>query len=214
MTIMHHPPEDLLGDFAAGKLDQAQHLVIAVHATQCERCHLFIKAIEVRAGRAIEDVVPVAMSADAFDTVIARIEATPDLRKMSKPLPASVGPSDEGEDLPEIVRSLPLGKWRTVAPGVSLRPILIPSTDRARAFLLRSAAGTRMLEHTHVGSELTCVLKGSFSHEGGRYSPGDFDFGNEDVDHQPIVGSEGPCLCIVAMTGKLRMNGLLGRLIN
>jgi hypothetical protein len=29
---------------------------------------------------------------------------------------------------------------------------------KARAFLLQSSPGTRMLEHTHTGSELTCVL--------------------------------------------------------
>ena len=70
-----------------------------------------------------------------------------------------------------------------------------------------------MLEHTHTGIELTCVLRGSFSHEGGRFGPGDFDFGDETLDHQPIVGSGEPCLCLVAMTGDLRMNGFFGRLI-
>ena len=54
------------------------------------------------------------------------------------------------------------------------------------------------LEHTHTGKELTCVLKGTFSHQGGRYGPGDFDFGDEAVDHRPIVGAEEPCLCLVA----------------
>jgi putative transcriptional regulator len=71
-----------------------------------------------------------------------------------------------------------------------------------------------MLEHSHTGTELTCVLKGSFSHQGGRYGPGDFDYGDDDVDHRPIVGDEGPCLCLVAMTGDLRMNGFFGRLIS
>lgn len=210
MTIMHHPRQELLGDFATGKLDQATHLVVAVHAAQCECCRTFVKAIELLAGKAIEDIEPVAMSADAFDAVMARIEAAPSLPGNSAPAP--VGPSDE--DLPEIVQRLPVGKRRIVAPGVSLRPILLGGSERSRAFLLQSAPGTRMLEHTHTGTELTCVLKGSFSHEGGRYGPGDFDFGDDSVDHRPIVGGEGPCLCIVAMTGNLRMNGLLGRLIN
>ena len=71
-----------------------------------------------------------------------------------------------------------------------------------------------MLEHTHTGTELTCVLKGSFSHQGGRYGPGDFDYGDDNMDHRPVVGDEGPCLCLVAMTGDLRMNGFFGRLIS
>jgi putative transcriptional regulator len=70
-----------------------------------------------------------------------------------------------------------------------------------------------MLEHTHSGIELTCVLKGSFNHVSGRFAPGDFDYGDETLDHQPIVGAEEPCVCLVAMTGELRMNGFFGRLI-
>ena len=77
----------------------------------------------------------------------------------------------------------------------------------------QSNPGTHMLEHTHTGTELTCVLRGSFSHEGGRFGPGDFDFGDETLDHQPIVGDGEPCLCLVAMTGDLRINGFFGRLI-
>ena len=118
------------------------------------------------------------------------------------------------DDLPEILRSCRFGKSRRVAPGVKLQPIMLPGADKSRAFLLWSAPGTRMLEHTHTGTELTLVLKGSFSHEGGEYRPGDFDFGDGDVDHQPIVGSDMPCLCLVAMSGDLQLHGWLGRLIS
>lgn len=211
MTIMHHPPEELLADCAIGKLDEAEQLVVSVHVSQCERCCRFVKAIELLAGRAIENIDPVAMPSGSFDAVMARIEDRSDVQKK----PQAAGLVEPGDaEFPEIIQGLRLGKRRSVAPGVSLRPILLAGSDRTRAFLLQSAPGTRMLEHTHTGSELTCVLKGSFSHEGGRYGPGDFDFGDDSVDHRPIVGDEGPCLCIVAMTGDLRLNGLLGRLIN
>lgn len=137
------------------------------------------------------------------------------MAKLDRPSPRpdapTVGPADD--DLPEILRHYRIGRRRRVAPGVSLRPIELPGSSRSRAFLLQSGPGTRMLEHTHTGTELTCVLRGSFSHEGGRFGPGDFDYGDETLDHQPIVGSDEPCLCLVAMTGDLRMNGFFGRLI-
>ncbi len=120
----------------------------------------------------------------------------------------------EIRELPDLLKRCQFGKRRKVAPGVSVQPIKLSHQGRARAFLLQSAPGTHMLEHTHTGTELTCVLKGSFSHQGGRFGPGDFDYGDDDVDHRPIVGDEGPCLCLVAMTGDLRMNGILGRLIS
>lgn len=210
MTISHHPPEDLLADFATGALGQAEHLVVAVHVTGCARCRGFVQAIEQLAGAALEDADPAPMAPDAFDAVMARIHARPTL-DAPRPKPASAAPAHQ--DLPEVLRHCRIGKRRRIAPGVSLQPIELSGPGKARAFLLQSAPGTRMLEHTHTGTELTCVLKGSFSHDGGRYGPGDFDYGDDDVDHRPIVGDEGPCLCLVAMTGELRINGFFGRLI-
>ena len=207
MTISHHPPEDLLADFAAGKLEEAHQLVVGVHVAGCARCSRFVRAIEQLAGAALEEIEPVPTAPDAFDRVMSRIENAPAAR--AAPPPASI----TDDEVPPALRNYRIGKRRRVAPGLSMRPIELSGSGKARAFLLRSAPGSRMLEHTHTGTELTLVLEGSFSHEGGRFGPGDFDYGDDEVEHRPIVGDEGPCLCLVAMTGDLRMNGLLGRLI-
>ncbi|GLH79854.1 transcriptional regulator [Bradyrhizobium sp. SSBR45G] len=211
MTISHHPPEDLLADFATGALDEAERLVVGVHVADCARCRRFVRAIEQLAGASLDAAEPVAMGADAFDAVMARI----DRRPQAAPVVSAIAELDpELADLPDMVKRYKIGRRRRVAPGISMRPIQLPGTGKSRAFLLRSEPGARMLEHTHSGNELTCVLKGSFSHLGGYYGPGDFDYGDDEVDHRPVVGDDGPCLCIVAMTGDLRMHGLLGRLIS
>ena len=210
MTINHHPPEDLLASFATGALDAAERLVVAVHVAGCAGCGRFVQAMEQLSGAALEDAAPAPLAVGAFDAVMARIHEGP--AEAVRPLPPRA--IADHPDLPAILRRCRIGKRRRVAPGVSVQPIELSSPGRARAFLLQSAAGTRMLEHSHTGTELTCVLKGSFSHQGGRYGPGDFDYGDDDVDHRPIVGDEGPCLCLVAMTGDLRMNGFFGRLIS
>ncbi|PIS99830.1 transcriptional regulator [Bradyrhizobium nitroreducens] len=207
MTISHHPPEDLLADFAAGKLEEAHQLVVGVHVAGCARCARFVQAVEHLAGAALEDVEPAPIAPDAFARVMSAIHESP--QETAAPPPAST----TDPDLPPALRRYRIGKRRRVAPGLSLRPIELSGSGQARAFLLRSAPGSRMLEHTHTGTELTLVLEGSFSHEGGRFGPGDFDYGDDEVDHRPIVGEEGPCVCLVAMTGDLRMNGFLGRLI-
>ena len=62
MTIAHHPPERFLAAFAAGKLDEGEHLVVAVHASQCPVCRRFVRAVEAIGGNAIEAAEPVAMS--------------------------------------------------------------------------------------------------------------------------------------------------------
>jgi putative transcriptional regulator len=210
MTIAHHPAGELLAAFAAGKLDEGEHLVVAVHASQCPACRRFVRAVEAIGGTAVESAEPVAMSKGSFETVMAKVERAPP--KMQAPQPAHHAVEDD--ELPELLKHYRIGRRRRIAPGVSLRPIDLPGNGKSRAFLLKSGPGTRMLEHTHSGIELTCVLKGSFSHVSGRFGPGDFDFGDESLDHQPLVGEGEPCLCLVAMTGDLRMKGFFGRLIS
>jgi putative transcriptional regulator len=60
---------------------------------------------------------------------------------------------------------------------------------------------------------MTCVLSGAFHHAGGHFGPGDFDLGDETVDHRPVVDAEQECVCLVAMEGQLMLSGLLGLLI-
>jgi len=210
MNIAHHPPEEILTAFAAGNLDEAQCLVVAIHVSQCPRCRRFVAAIEQLAGEALENIEPSPMVEAAFETLMARIEAEPWANAQAE---SAVREERSEEDLPDLLRRYRIGKRRRVAPGVSMRPILL-SEGRSRAFLLESTPGTRMLEHSHTETELTCVLKGSFSHQGGNFGPGDFDYGDGDVDHRPVVDSDGRCLCLVAMAGNLKMKGVIGRLIS
>jgi putative transcriptional regulator len=210
MNVTHHPSPELLASFAAGTLDAGEHLVVAVHVSGCSTCRRVVRAVEVIGGSTLEATEPAPMKVGAFDAVMAKLDESPPSARAPRV------PSDSltEDTLPEILRYYRIGPRRRVAPGVSMRPIELPSQSRSRAFLLSSNPRTRMLEHTHTGTELTCVLRGSFSHEGGRFGPGDFDFGDETLDHQPIVGDGEPCLCLVAMTGDLRMNGFFGRLIS
>jgi putative transcriptional regulator len=206
MSVTHHPPAELLAAFAAGTLDAGEHLAVAVHASGCPTCQRLVRAVESIGGSTLEAVEPAPMKAGAFEAVMAQIDRSP----APPPAPAS---SFTDDGLPNILKRYRIGRRRWVAPGVSMQPIALPDPSGSRAFLLRSAPGTHMLEHTHTGTELTCVLQGSFSHEGGRFGPGDFDFGDDTLDHQPTVDDGEPCLCLVAMTGDLRINGFFGRLI-
>jgi len=211
MTIEHHPPEEFLGRFAAGSLDQAEHIVIAAHVSMCARCRRLVAAFERLGGVALEAAEPVALASGAFDAALARIgsgDAGRTVQAVPRPRRAGM------EGLPKILDGYEIGPVRRVAPGLSKRVVVIPGEGNSRAFLLMAEPGTRMLEHTHTETELTCVLRGSFSHEGGRFGPGDVDLGDDTIDHQPVVGPDMPCVCIVAMSGRLRINGMMGRLID
>lgn len=207
MTIAHHPDDGLLAAFAAGALDLGQRVAIATHLRACASCRAWVRAMEQVGGTLVADAAPAALAEGALARALARIDEPAPL------LPAAPPRAEAPQALPRFVRTYDFGQWRRVAPGVALRPIQLPEQSPTRVFLLKARAGARLLEHTHTGIEMTCVLTGAFRHEGGRYGPGDFDLGDGDVHHEPRIEEGEECVSLIAMQGELRWRGLLGRLI-
>lgn len=207
MSIDHHPSEEILATYAAGALDLGQHVAIATHLMSCAQCRNWARSMERVGGALLAEAAPALLAEGALDRALARLD---------EPAPMMTPAAKAGEignlppGLPKFVKSYPFGAWRWVAPRVSLRPIILPEPGPTRVFLLKSAANTGMLPHAHTGIEMTCVLTGAFSHEGGRYGPGDFDFGDESVHHEPRVEAGEDCVCLVAMQGELQWSGLVG----
>ena len=211
MTIQHHPAGALLTGFAAGTLDQGQHVAIATHLVGCSHCRGWMRSMEHVGGAVLAGLSPSAMSSGALARVGARLDEQ--TQAAETPVMSLPAPLDDVPELPAFVRRYPADSWRWIAPRVHLRPIRLPYANKSRVFLLRSGPGTKMLEHTHTGIEMTCVLSGSFTHEGGRFGPGDFDLGDETMDHRVLVDPGMDCICLVAMQGDLRLNGIIGRLV-
>jgi putative transcriptional regulator len=205
-TILHHPEAALLAAFASGTLDRGQHVAIATHLVGCPRCRSWVRSMEQVGGTVLTSLPPAAMSTGALAGVEAR------LNDPGAPARVAAVPEVSIAGLPRFVRRYAFGNWQWIAPRVHLRPITLPAESPTRVFLLRSGPGTKMLAHSHVGIEMTCILSGAFSHDGGRFGPGDFDLGDETVDHRPLVEAGEDCICLVAMQGELRLKGILGRL--
>lgn len=210
MSIENHPTDSLLAAFAAGTLDHGQHIAIATHLVSCPQCRSFIRSMEQVGGAVLTSLPPAAMSNGALAAVEAR------LNEPVRPAAAKITPTvSEAEvaGLPKFLRRYQFGNWKWIAPSVHLRRIMLPYPSDTRVFLVKSGPGTKMLEHAHTGFEMTCVLSGAFSHGGAHFGPGDFDLGDETVDHEPVVDSGQDCVCLVAMQGSLRLNGILGRIV-
>ena len=209
MSIRHHPPDELLTAFAAGTLDLGQHVALATHLIGCPHCRTMVRAMEQVGGAMMDGLPPSEMSASAFAAIEARLGANA--------VAATSAPSGTGfrdiAGLPPFVRQYGDGSWKWIAPKVHFRPIALPRPSDTRVFLLRSKPGTKMVEHTHTGFEMTCVLSGSFAHDGGHFGPGDFDFGDGSDDHDVVIDSAEDCICLVAMQGDLKLHGLIGRLL-
>ena len=109
------------------------------------------------------------MSTGAFAAVEARLGGS----IAATPAPSAQGLSKQGfrdiAGLPPFVRQYGDKSWKWIAPKVHFRSIELPRPSETRVFLLRSKPGTKMVEHTHTGFEMTCVLSGSFAHDGGAF---------------------------------------------
>ena len=206
MTIFHHPSDETLAAYAGGTLDIARRLVVASHLERCAACRTFVRGAEQVAGAMMEDMPPAEMSPGALARTLARLDAA-----AVRGAPARARESGE---LPACLRGFDLGAWRWVGPGVQMRSILLPSSDKTRLFLLKGAPGTRLPQHTHSDTELTSILAGSYHHEGGDFVAGDFEEADASTEHRPVVGDDQACLCLVALDGRLKLSGLLGTLLN
>lgn len=197
--IHHHPKESTLAAFAAGTLDEGRSVVVATHLEMCPVCRRFVSALEHVGGQLLEQIEPSAVSEATRTEALNRLDGL-----SVDTLSASATSALSGYSV---------GPWRWVGPGIHRRVVDVPSDDGTRVFFLKAAAGMTMPAHRHSGTELTLVLTGAFAHQGGRFAPGDFDDADGGDAHDPVIEVGEYCICLVAMQGHLRLNSLLGRLI-
>ena len=211
MEINHHASDELLLAYAAGQLSPAPALVLASHLAMSENSAERLTTFEQIGGALLEEQPMADVTPDLFERMLARLDG---------PMPAEQIPAPRdhhalkmGIVLPPPLAERRISKWRTVAPGIRFAVVDVPEDDQYKVVLLRVAPGKALPEHGHAGSELTLVLKGSFSDAGGTYGPGDIEEEDGDSNHQPMAGPEGECICVTAIEGRLIPNSLLARII-
>jgi putative transcriptional regulator len=206
MNITHHPSDVALAAFAAGTLDEGRSLVVATHLSLCATCRKAVRLFEHVGGSLLDRLEPAPLRADALERVLVRIGG----------VKAPIAPAPQGSGtgaLPAPLSVYALGPWRWVGRGVEWRSVDVPVERGSRVFMLKVAPGTRLPRHRHAGTEWTCVLEGAFRHELGRYGPADFDEADETVEHGPAAEDGFHCVCLIALNGKLQLQGWFGRLL-
>ncbi len=211
MTISHHPLDETLAAFAGGHLDEGRALVVSIHLAACAQCRRTLAMCEQVGGELLERVPETAMAGDALSLALARLDGPEPVLRARPAAPPELR-EDDFTYPPALVR-YGLGTWRPIGRGIALRSVRVPRQGGTRVFLLKAAPGLHVPRHTHTGVELTCVLKGAFSHAFGRYGPGDVDEADDTVEHRPTVEPGEICISLVALQGNVRFSGLIGRLL-
>ena len=209
MSLRHHPDYSSLVSYAAGSLPDAMSLVISCHLSICDHCKQIVADAEQLGSQLLEDLVPADVKPDARNAILGMLD------EMSQQEDIPEKPETLYGDVPPPLQSM-LGNeldslhWRTMAPG--MKQFIIPAAD-GNLRLLKIAPGTCMPVHGHTGSELTMVLKGSYSDEIGRFCTGDIADLDPEVQHQPVADTSEGCICLIATDAPLRFVSLVPRLL-
>lgn len=197
MSPRHHPSDDILTTYASGALEPGFGLVVGAHLEGCAECRARVGQFEAASGAALDELPQTDVGADALANVMARLDAqqpaaAPDTRPLLERL------------------SLKPKKW--IAPGVWVAAVDTPHAAENRVYLLSVAPGKPAARHAHSGAEFCTVLKGAYRDEVGLFAAGDFAAAYEDLNHLPVVEGDEDCICLFATEGRLKPQGLIGRL--
>jgi putative transcriptional regulator len=206
----HHLDDSTLLAYAAGTLDEAFSVVAASHVAVCPACRSAVRAAEALGGELLDAVGDLAVSDACRNKTFAALEQA-GLYRLPVAQPRPSLPRALAQLLP--VASLADVAWKKKAPGVAMFDVKLPAAARGQLRLLRIGAGRAMPEHGHGGEEITMVLKGAYVDHMGRFAAGDVADLDEDIEHRPVVETDGDCICLVATERPTRFKSLTARLL-
>ena len=125
----HHVPEHGLVEYVAGAATDGAALAFACHVSLCAPCAAEVAALENVGGTILEASPGQELAPGALESVLARLDKTPQLAASSGETVAVPG-FLAGCDLPApLLRALPSAEgWRTVVPGMRVvdLPLAVP----------------------------------------------------------------------------------------
>jgi putative transcriptional regulator len=206
----HHPSIDFLTEYAAGSLPVAQAACVSAHLSYCGSCRQTAEQLQDVGAAMMTSLDPVAVSERVLDSVLARLD---------EPAPLAFHkPKGEGATIPGLLARLINGDysqlvWKRVTKSLSVSYLRTGDADYEFA-LYRIAAGGKIPEHDHAGSEMTLVLKGGFADEAGEYHPGDFVYRESHDTHSPTAIDGEECICLAVLDAPLKFTGWQYRWMN
>jgi len=210
MSIRNHPDSATLMSFAAGALAEPLAAVVAAHAAMCGSCRREIADMELIGAALLVQLGSGGRQATSVSVLSPRA-----LPAQKTPAPAQ---AVTGERLPSpIARTYGLTfetiPWKRLGPGVWHHRLPLSAGAEGDLRLLKIAAGRRMPEHGHGGSELTLVLDGAYSDDTGTYRRGEMQDVDESIEHTPVADQKDGCICLIASDRPARFKGLMARLV-
>jgi putative transcriptional regulator len=205
------PFSELFSAYAAGTLDAGLALLVETQGALRADIKDAVAQSEAVSGAFLEMTEPVAMSAGALESAMARIDAleTPataqhavgpvaevQLDQLPEPLQHAIAASGNGET------------WSTAAPGI--HRIALDVGSQMEVELYRIQPDAAIPRHTHGGREFTLVLMGGYTDATGSYGPGDLAVKGPEDTHRPVGDPSEVCFALIVRDGAIRLTGAMG----
>ena len=209
-TIKHHPDAATLMSFSAGTLPEPLAAVTAAHVSMCRQCQDDVRAMEMMGGLLLQQqpVAQLDTSAPTPDADVDDIAVDADSDKVARQ-PCELLPSPVANYYELSEETIP---WRRLGPGIWHYQLPLSDGVEGDLRLLKISAGMKMPEHGHGGSELTLVLNGAYADETGRYTRGDMQDLDDDIEHQPVADKDTGCICLIASERPAHFKGVIYRI--
>ena len=201
----HHAPDAMLAAYAAGSLPYPFAVLVAAHVSACDECRARLEAHLLMGGVVLERAPRGGGFGDAARTARWR-------RLASRPFPCRTirRSTSIPRRSPSCLGGTPPA-WQPL--GFGTKQAILWRGGEGTVRLLSIPAGQAVPDHGHRGLELTLVLSGSFSDEGGTFQAGDLEVADETVVHVPTAGEGAPCICAAATDAPIRFRALIPRLL-
>jgi len=210
----HHPDPSTILAYAAGSVTESFSLLIAAHIEFCVKCRGEVAQAETLGADLLQELPPIAMT----DIGLTQLWKSIDKMSMSQQAESAELKNIAATGLPGVLSPFFPGglravKWRSLVPGIQHHRLIGVESGAGSVRLLRIARGVNIPDHSHLGSELTLILQGSYSDETGKLERGDLADADSSLRHRPVVDSEQPCICLIATDDRLLFSGALNRMI-
>ena len=215
MNTSHHPSEAWLLDFALGNLSPAFETVINAHIGTCSKCRDDVHLAESFGGELLANLsaesLTVSIDADSLPLNAESAAPAANNEPASRAV-ETVAPESFAHFVQTYLHSsINALRWRSLGKGLQI--CQLSNTDDTRLWMLKAQPGTVLPEHTHLGSELTMVLKGSYFCGSEIYRAGDIEDADEQTTHRPVVTQDGECICLAVTEGNLQFKSFMPRLV-
>ncbi|MBF0264152.1 MAG: cupin domain-containing protein [Gammaproteobacteria bacterium] len=209
MSINHHLNKDTLLAYSAGTLYEGFSFLAKAHLHYCKTCQHQLDLANHFAGNLLEKNHDSMMNDNSFNQLWDKIQSKDASSDASKAIIKEIKNdfsliiNNNYDDIP----------WSVLVPGIQQYIFTDIHCDQGSVRLLKIKSGIQIPHHSHNGTELTLILKGSYEDESGEYYPGDLSDLDDSNCHQPHVNSTEDCICLIATEQKLKFSSPFNRLL-